>query len=105
MKVSKLLLRFSLSAAFVFCVFGSLGQSTGPLLADGALVLQPVSYSPGDATSSPAGPLAPAKTIRMACYAAKARCVKDSDCCSGLRCNAATRARTFGGGGASYCTK
>jgi hypothetical protein len=103
-KKSKLLLRFSLTAVFVFCVFGFLGQSTGPLLADGALVPQAVSYSPGDATSSPAGPLAPAKTIRMACYAAKARCVKDSDCCSG-HCNAATRARTFGGGGASYCTK
>jgi hypothetical protein len=44
-KESKLLLRFSLTTAFVFCVFSFLGQSTGPLLADGALVLQPVSYS------------------------------------------------------------
>jgi hypothetical protein len=96
-KESKLLLRFSLTAAVVFCVFGFLGQSTGPLLADGALV--PVSYSPGDAMSSPTGSMVATKTIKMACYAARARCVKDSDCCSGLRCNAATRARTFGGGG------
>ena len=105
MKESKLLLRLSLITAFVFCVFGFLGQSTGPLLADGALAPKLVSYSPGDAIASPAGSAAATETIRMACYSARARCVKDSDCCSGLRCNAATRARTFGGGGAAYCTK
>jgi hypothetical protein len=103
-KESKLLLRFCLTTAFVFCVFSFLGQSTGPVLADSALAPQAVSYSPGDAISSPAGLMTPTETIRMACYAAKARCVKDSDCCTG-HCNAATRARTFGGGGASYCTK
>ena len=101
MKVSKLLLRFALTAAFVFCVFGFLGHSTGPLLADGALVPELVSYSPGDATSSPT--MAASKTIRMACYAAGGRCTKDSDCCGG-HCNP-TRGRTFGGGGAYYCGK
>ena len=45
MKEAKPLLGFS--TAFVFCVFAFLGQSTSPLLADGALVLQSVSYSAG----------------------------------------------------------
>jgi hypothetical protein len=98
-KKSKSLLGFFLTTAFVFCVFGFLGQSTGPLLADGALV--PVSYSPGEAISSPTGSTPATKAIRMACYSARARCSKDSDCCSG-HCNP-TRGRTFGGGGAFYC--
>jgi hypothetical protein len=70
-KESKLLLRFSLITAFVFCVFGFLGQSTSPLLADGALAPKLVSYSPGDAITSPAGSAAATKTIKMACYAAR----------------------------------
>jgi hypothetical protein len=102
-KESKLLLRFSLITAFVFCVFGFLGQSTGPLFADGALAPKLVSYSPGDAIASPAGSAAATKTIKMACYAAGGRCTKDSDCCGG-HCNP-TRGRTFGGGGAYYCGK
>jgi hypothetical protein len=99
-KESKLLLRFSLTAAFVFCVFGLLGQSTGPLLADGALVPEFVLYSPGDAISSPTG-AATNKTIRMACYPARARCTKDSDCCAGHCASGARGAWSS----ASYCTK
>jgi hypothetical protein len=102
-KESKLLLRFSLITAFVFCVFGFLGQSTGPLLADGALVPEPVSYSSGDAISSPTGSTAATKTIRMACYPARARCTKDSDCCTG-HCTAGRRT-TAGGTTAFVCTK
>jgi len=100
-KESKRLLRFSFIVAFVFCVFGVLGQSTGPLLADGGTVA--VSYSPGDATSSSPGTMA-TKIIRMACYPARAGCVKDSDCCSG-HCIAAGRRQMAGGGQGTYCTK
>ena len=76
MKESKLLLRFCVTTAFVFCVFGLLGQSTGSLLADGAFVPELVSYSPGDAISSPTGSTVATKTIRMACYPAQVRCTK-----------------------------
>jgi hypothetical protein len=38
------------------------------MLADGAIVPQPVSYSPMDAISSPSGSMARTKKIRMACY-------------------------------------
>jgi hypothetical protein len=101
-KESKLL-RLSITTAFVFCVFGFLGQSTHPLLADGALVPMAVSYSPGDANSA-TGSMAATKKIRMACYPARAGCVKDSDCCSG-HCVAAGRRQMAGGGQGFYCTK
>jgi hypothetical protein len=100
-KGSKLLLRFSLTSAFVFCVFGFLAQSTGPLLADGALAPELVSYSPGDAMPSPRGSMVSPKTIRMACYPARARCAKDSDCCTG-HCTSGARGAWAS---ASYCTK
>ena len=95
MKESKLLLGFSLTTAFVFCIFAFLGQSTRPILADGALLPQPVSYSLAEATPSPAAPIAGAKTIRMACYPLRGGCTKDSDCCSG-HCRTNQRA--------SYCS-
>jgi len=99
-KESKLLFRFFVSTVFVFCVSGFLGQSTGPLLADGALVPELVSYSSGDATSS-TGSSAATKMIRMACYPARVRCVKDADCCSG-HCVSGVRGAWAS---ASYCTK
>ncbi len=82
MKVSKLLFGFSLTIAFVLCVFSFLGQSTRPLLADGAIVPQPVSYSPMDASSS-SGSMARTNKIRMACYPKGGECTRNSDCCTG----------------------
>ena len=100
MKESKLLLRSSLTTVFVFCVFGFLSQSTGPLSADGALGPVFVSYSPGDGTSSPTGSIAATKATKMACYQ-KGLCTKDSDCCSG-HCRSGIRGAWPQN---SYCTK
>jgi len=71
------------TTAFVFCVFAFLGQGTAPLLADGALVPQLVSYSSADPMSSPTSSVATTKKIRVGCYPAKSLCTKNSDCCSG----------------------
>jgi hypothetical protein len=95
--------RFFVTTAFVFCVFGFLGQSNGPLLADDAIAPVFVSYSPGGANSA-TGPMAANKTIKMACYPARAGCVKDSDCCSG-HCVAGGRRQMAGGGQGFYCSK
>jgi hypothetical protein len=92
----KPLLGFYPNTAFVFFVFAFLGQSAGPLLADGAFVRQSVSYSTVDAVSSPTSSTAGNKKIRMTCYPARTGCTKDSDCCSG-HCQSFARA--------SYCTK
>jgi hypothetical protein len=80
-KKSKLQL---LTTALVLCVFAFLGQSTRPMLADGAIVPQPVSYSPMDAISSPSDSMARTKKIRMACYPAGGECTHNSDCCTGF---------------------
>ena len=58
MKESKL--QF-LATALVLCVFAFLGQSTRPMLADGAIVPQHVSYSPMDAIALPSGSMARTK--------------------------------------------
>ncbi|MGA8481386.1 MAG: hypothetical protein WB696_25740 [Chthoniobacterales bacterium] len=79
MKESKLQLVIT---ALVLCVFAFLGQSTRPMLADGAIVPQPVSYSPMDAT--PSGSMARTKKIRMACYPVGGECLKNSECCTGF---------------------
>ena len=71
MKESKFLFRLSFTAAFVFCVFASLCQTTAPLLAGDV-----------DAVSSLASSTAVSKEFRMACYS-KGLCSQDSDCCSG----------------------
>lgn len=78
MKNAKLCL---LAAGLVCCV---LVQGTRPLLADGAVVLRSVSYSPGSATSSPPRPMARTKRLRLACYPAGVECTRDSDCCTGF---------------------
>jgi hypothetical protein len=57
-KISKLLLGFFVTTSFISCVFAFSGQSTRPMLAEGAIVPQPVSYSPMDAISSPSGSMA-----------------------------------------------
>ena len=46
MKASKLLLGLFINTSFISCVFAVSGQSTRPMLADDAIVPQPVSYSP-----------------------------------------------------------
>jgi hypothetical protein len=77
------LLRFA--TAFLLCVVSCvMAQSTHPLSADAAIVPQPVSYSPGDATSAPSGAMARTKKLRMACYPVWGQCTKDSDCCTGF---------------------
>jgi len=77
------LLRFA--TALVLCVLLCvLAQSTQPLPADGAIALQPVSYSPGDARAAPSGAMARSKKLRMACYPVWGQCTKDSDCCTGF---------------------
>jgi hypothetical protein len=91
--------RFFVTTAFVFCICGFLG--TGPLLAGDAIAPVFVSYSPGGANST-TGSMAN-KAIRMACYPARAGCVKDSDCCSG-HCVPAGRRQMAGGGQGFYCT-
>jgi hypothetical protein len=58
---SKPLLGFFATVSFISCVFAFLGQSTRPISADGAIVPQPVSYSPVDAISSPSGSMARTK--------------------------------------------
>jgi hypothetical protein len=82
MKESKL--RSFLAAAFAFGVFAFVCQSTRPILADGATVLQRVSYPPVDMASSPSGSMARTKKIRMACYPVGGECTKNFDCCSGF---------------------
>jgi hypothetical protein len=62
----KLLLGFIVIILFISCVFAFLGQSTRPLLADGAIVPLHVSYSPMDAIPSPSGSMARTKKIRLA---------------------------------------
>jgi hypothetical protein len=81
---SKPLLAFFVPISFIFCVFVFLGQSTRPILADHAIVPQPDSYSPMDATSSPSSSMARTKKIRMACYPVGGECTKNSDCCTGF---------------------
>jgi len=81
---SGVLLGFFVTISFVSCVFAFLGQSTRPILADGAIVLQSVSYSPMEAISSPSGSMARTKKIKMACYPVGGECTKNSDCCTGF---------------------
>lgn len=78
------LLGFFLTISFISCVFATLGQSTRPMLADGAVMPQYVSYSPMETTSSPSGSMARTKKIRMACYPVGGECTKNSDCCTGF---------------------
>jgi hypothetical protein len=80
----KLQCRFFLAAAFACCVFALLGKSTRPLLADGAIIPQPISYSPMDTTPSPSGSMARTKKVRIACYPIGGECTKNSDCCTGF---------------------
>ena len=91
---SKPLLGFFVAISFVSCVFAFLGQSTRPTLADGAIVPQPVSYSPMDGAFIPSGLTARTSKLRMACYPAGVGCTKNSDCCTGF-CRSGTVA--------SYC--
>ena len=84
MKISRLLFGFFVTIALISCVFAFLGQSTRPMLADGAIAPRPVSYSPTDAISSPSGSMARTKKIRMACYPVGGECEHNSDCCSGF---------------------
>jgi hypothetical protein len=72
----KLLLGFIVIILFISCVFAFLGQSTRPLLADGAIVPLHVSYSPMDAIPSPSGSMARTKKIRLACYPVGGECIK-----------------------------
>jgi hypothetical protein len=65
---SGVLVEFFVTVSFISCVFAILGQSTRPLLGDGAIVPQSVSYSPMNAISSPSGSMARTKKIRTACY-------------------------------------
>jgi hypothetical protein len=81
---SKPLLGSFIAISLISCVFVFLGQSTRPMLADGAIAPQPVSYSPVDATSSPSSSVARTKKIRMACYPVGGECTKNSDCCTGF---------------------
>jgi hypothetical protein len=76
-KQSKLLL---FTTGLLLCL---LAQNARPLLADGAIAAQPVSYSPGDAIASPSGATAGPHKLRMACYPVWGQCTKDSDCCTG----------------------
>jgi len=73
-----------LTTAHLLCVFVFLGQSTCPMLADGAIVRQPVSYSTMDAISLPSGSIVRIKKLKMACYPAGGECTKNSDCCTGF---------------------
>jgi hypothetical protein len=84
MKISRLLLGFFVTIAFISCVFAFLGRSTRPMMADGAILPQPVSYSPMDAMSSLSGSMARTKKIRTACYPVGGECTKNSDCCTGF---------------------
>jgi hypothetical protein len=70
-----------LATGFLLCV---LAQNTRPVLAAGAIVPLPVSYTSSDAISSPSGATARTKKIRMACYPVWGQCTKDSDCCTGF---------------------
>jgi len=81
---SKLLLGAFIAVSLVSCVFVFLGQSARLMLPDGAIVPQPVSYSPVDATSSPSSSMARTKKIRMACYPVGGECTKNADCCTGF---------------------
>jgi hypothetical protein len=79
MKKSRLVLGFSLAIAFGLCAVAFLGQSTGPLLADGAVA--PQSFQGGNVTiaAKNATPL----TRVAACLPEGSSCSKGSDCCSG----------------------
>ena len=66
---------FLFAAGFVLCVAA---QSTRPVLADGAIMAQPVSYSQRAAMSLPSGAMA------RTCYPVWGQCTKDSDCCTGF---------------------
>jgi hypothetical protein len=81
---SKLLLGFFVTISFISFVFAFLGQSTRPMLADGGIAPQPVSYTPADATSSQSGSMARTKKMRMACYPVGGDCTKHSECCTGF---------------------
>ena len=77
MKQSKLLL---LTTGLLLCL---LAPNMRPLLADGAIAPQPVSYAQSDAITSPSGATARPHKLRMACYPVWGQCTKDSDCCTG----------------------
>jgi hypothetical protein len=81
---SGILLRFFVTISFISCVFAFLSQNMRPILADGAIALQSVSYSPTDAISSPSDSVTRTKKIRVACYPVGGECTKNSDCCSGF---------------------
>jgi len=83
-QISKLPLGLFVMVSFILCVGGFLGETSHPLLADGAIAPQPVSYSAVDAISSPSGAVARTKKIRMACYPVGGECMKNSDCCTGF---------------------
>jgi hypothetical protein len=59
-------------------------QITRPMLADGANVPKPISYSPMDGKSIPSGSAARTNKLRMTCYPAGGECTKNSDCCTGF---------------------
>jgi hypothetical protein len=106
MKISKLLLCFSLAAAFVLCVFAFLGQSTAPLFAGDTVAPQSfqdrVTASAGSArevraqsvklnlvsnrfdlnASSPR--TTPRAKVVAACLAGGKLCNSNAECCSGL---------------------
>src|SRR5215831_5827015 len=81
---SKPLLGSFIAVPLISCVFVFLGQSTRLMLADSAILPQPVSYSPVDATSSPSSSAARTKKIRMACYPVDGQCTKNADRCTGF---------------------
>lgn len=108
MNISKLLLRFFLTVAFVLCVFAFLGQSTGPLLADGTVPPRPapdssVTASATDSASAPedhspglalttrsksnstnASSVRTSPLMQLAaCVPQGSYCEKNSDCCQG----------------------
>lgn len=73
------------SRLFLFAValvLAVLAQGMQQLLADGAIVAQPVSFSPDDPMSLSA--TTKIKKLRIACYPVWAECTKDSDCCTGF---------------------
>jgi hypothetical protein len=81
MKVTKLLPRLSLSITFALSVFAFLSQSTGSLLADGAVAPQSLRTGSVSATS-PKITIAPLTKV-AACLPQGSSCAKAGDCCSG----------------------
>jgi hypothetical protein len=84
MKASKLLLGFSLT--LTLCAIAFLGESTGPLLADGTVApssfqTNVISPSAKDAQSAPKDRSTPLMRV-AACLPAGASCNKDADCCT-----------------------